>query len=342
MRYLYGQADEKYIKNQLTTNAKEIPLSSFKFSLNPVVKGKTSAKEFDRQDIPIVFKCSPDKLVNLCASVIDAWPLPEVYKWTIEDICRWLRGLGFKQYQNTFRENLINGRTFLLLDASALSAMNIKDFEHIKRLTYGIRSLFYFEMTKFGRSLTLYPEFLPELYKLFRVKTGYIYESVRRSDLWRKMQLIRQKEPNYTHWEILERWLAFEKEPPVKELIGGAPRSKLYRCRSIPTEPAPIAKPPYCCACVPPCQCYWRDDDCRPPWRFDCLPHLLPDNEFCEHCIYCLPPCTCRWSSKKYLTRGILKCLRTSFPQKYGGINMIKRYERISAAGYRLSLYWTR
>ena len=99
MRYLYGQADETYVKNQKATNAKAIPLSAFKFSLNYVVKGKASAKEFNREDLPIVFKCSPDKLLNLCANVIDAWPMPEVYKWTIEDICRWLRGQGFKQYQ---------------------------------------------------------------------------------------------------------------------------------------------------------------------------------------------------------------------------------------------------
>lgn len=96
--------------------------------------------------------------------------------------------------------------------------MNIKDFDHIKRITYGIRSLFLFEMIKFERNLILYPDFIDEFYKIFRGRKGFKYESVKRSDLWRRMNLIRKFEHNYMHWEILERWLAFEKESPV--LIG--------------------------------------------------------------------------------------------------------------------------
>ncbi|XP_065358304.1 uncharacterized protein LOC135952343 [Calliphora vicina] len=340
MRYLYGDADEKYVKAQATSEIDKNPLSTFKFRLNPMIQGKTDVKEFDKTDVPIVFKCTPETLLNLCVKLVDVMPLPMVYTWTIEDICKWLRACGYRQYQNTFRENLITGHSLLLLDASALSAMNIKDFDHIKAITQGIRALFYFEMTKFGRSLTLYPEFHHELYKLFRLKTGAKYEDARCSDLWRKMQMIRQKEPNYSHWEILERWLGFEKDPEYTELIGGIRRSNLYTCKA-KSAPATLAsKRSQRCFCLPPCECYWSDLDRRPPWRFKCLPNLAPDSEFVEVCRGCIPPCTCRWSSKKYLTRGVLSCLQQAFPQKYGGVqgqNRYRKYEQFSS--YRLSLF---
>ncbi|KAI8119431.1 hypothetical protein FF38_06840 [Lucilia cuprina] len=338
MRYLYGDSDEKFIKSREAKRKDINPLASFKFRLNPIIEGKTD--EFDRTDVPIVFKCTPDTLLNLCVKVVDAMPLPMVYTWTIEDICKWLRACGYKQYQNTFRANLITGHNLLLLNASALSAMNIKDFDHIKDITRSIRTLFHFEMTKFARSLTLYPEFHNELYKLFRLKTGGKYENVRRSELWRKMQLIRQKEPNYSHWELLERWLAFEKDPKSGELFGNVPRSKLYTCKLKSSNTAVAIKHSERCLCLPPCECYWSNLDRRPPWRFKCLPHLAPDSEFVEVCRNCIPPCTCRWSSRKYLTRGVLTCLQRAFPQKYGGLEGQNSYRRLDQfSSYRLSIF---
>ncbi|KAM7352191.1 uncharacterized protein ACRADG_004824 [Cochliomyia hominivorax] len=336
MRYLYGESDEKYIKSQTYILKDRSLLSTYKFRLNSVIQGKTDKKEFDKTDVPIVFKCTPDTLLNLCAKVVDELPLPRVYKWSIEDVCKWLRSCGFKQYQNTFRQNLITGHNLLLVDASALAAMNIKDFDHIKILTQGIRKLFYFEMTKFGRSLSFYPEFHNELYKLFRVKTGKKYENTRRLELWRKMQLLRRKEPNYSHWEILERWLAFEKDPEFQELFGAVRRSNLYSCKTKSPAIRVESKRSQRCVCVPPCECYWCDKDRRSPWRFRCLPHLSPDAEFVENCQSCVPPCTCRWSSKKYLTRGVLTCVQQAFPQKYGGIRH-RKFEKFPS--YRLSLF---
>lgn len=215
--------------------------------------------------------------------------------------------------------------------------MNIKDFQHIKDLTKRIRSLFHFEMTKFARSISLYPEFHGELYKLFRIKTGAKYENVRPSDLWRKMQIIRYKEPNYSHWEILERWLAFDKDPKYPELFGSIPRSNLYKCATNSlTEIGDANKNPKHCLCLPPCECNWSDLDRRPPWRFKCLPHLPKDSEFVANCHGCVPPCTCRWSSKKYLIRGVLSGLQRKFPQKYGGFRY-RKYEQFPS--YRLSLF---
>lgn len=210
--------------------------------------------------------------------------------------------------------------------------MNIKNFEHIKRLTYEIRSLFHFEMTKLGRSLTQYPEFLNELFKLFRVKTGFKYENVRHSDLWREMQLIRQKEPNYTHWDVLERWLKYEKDP--RELISSPIIKHALERTSLTSTQAQNEG----CSCLPPCNCCWTESDCRPPWRFKCLPHLLPDKEFAFDCPGCLPPCTCRWSSKKYLMNSSLSCLKSVYPQKYGSVSMRTRYDKNAVLPMRLSL----
>ncbi|XP_061390131.1 uncharacterized protein LOC133325376 [Musca vetustissima] len=340
MRYLYKASDEKYVKPLAEDSTKlQNSLSSYKFRLDSITRGKF---EFDKHDLPIVFKCSPDTLLNLCVKIVDAMPLPSVYEWNIEDICKWLRGYGYCQYQNTFRANHINGHTLLLLDASALSAMNIKDFQHIKHLAYGIRSLFYFEMTKFARSLSHYPEFHQEIYKLFRVKTGKSYETTRRSDLWRKLQMIRKREPYLRHWDLLEKWLNFEKVPEQTELIGGVNRYDLYRCHGKP-QPEESMKPSKHCPCLPPCECSWSELDYRAPWTLKCLPHLKERNkDFVRQCKNCMAPCTCRWSSKMYATRGVLSCLQAAFPQKYG--NGLGRFRQRTQRGndnrfqnYRLS-----
>uniref|UniRef100_A0A1I8M736 SAM domain-containing protein n=1 Tax=Musca domestica TaxID=7370 RepID=A0A1I8M736_MUSDO len=341
MRYLYKESDEKYVKpKERDSNRLPNPLSEYKFRLDTITRGRF---EFDKNDMPIVFKCSPDTLLNICIKIVDEMPLPSVYEWNIEDICKWLRGYGYRQYQNTFRENLINGHTLLLLDASALSAMNIKDFEHIKHIAYGIRSLFYFEMTKFGRSLSQYPEFHNEVYKLIQTKTGRAYKSTRRSDLWRRLQIIRKREPNHLHWDLLEKWLNFEKVPEHTELFGGVHRYDLYRCHGKP-RPQEIEKPSKICPCLPPCECGWANEDYRQPWTLQCLPHLRDKYKGCvKSCKNCMAPCTCRWSSKMYQTRGVLSCLQIAFPQKYGSTIGVTQFRQRSQRAvndfqnYRLS-----
>ncbi|XP_013110489.2 uncharacterized protein LOC106089227 [Stomoxys calcitrans] len=341
MRYFYGASDEKFLPSKDGTKMEDpAPLSTYAFQLYDVTQDKP---RFDKNDMPAAFKCTPDKLLNLCANIVDALPLPSVFEWNTKDICKWLREYGYRQYQNTFRENLINGRTLLLLDASALSAMNIKNFDHIKHLTNGIRSLFYFEMTKFARKISLHPEFHNELYKLLRIRTGPKYERARRSDLWRELQLLRKKEPNHSHWEVLEKWLGFDKDPEYTEIIGGMHRYSLYRCKA-KTIHLPSGKRSKECLCLPPCECSWTDADLRSPWTVKCLPHLKRVSEFAETCNDCIPPCTCRWSSKKYMTGSVLSCLQTAFPQKYGLLlgksgKVCQRLERSKTPlSYRLSL----
>jgi len=115
-------------------------------------------------------------------------------------------------FQNTFRVNMITGRKLLLLDASALSAMNIKDFDHIRHITYAIRMLFHFELTKFSSSISLPDEKPNELYLLFHTQTGVNYDEVRRSDLYRRMQILRERARNLDHWDLLYMWLRREQE----------------------------------------------------------------------------------------------------------------------------------
>lgn len=99
MRYLYGAGDEKFVKKKVIARKKIDPLSSFKFVSHPYVKSKTNDDAFNRNNVPILSLCTPDKLLNLCVNVVDKMSLIEIYKWTIEDICCWLRALDFKQYQ---------------------------------------------------------------------------------------------------------------------------------------------------------------------------------------------------------------------------------------------------
>uniref|UniRef100_A0A1A9WXY1 SAM domain-containing protein n=1 Tax=Glossina brevipalpis TaxID=37001 RepID=A0A1A9WXY1_9MUSC len=333
MRYLYKEADEKFVREK-TMREKPHVLSSYQFRPNIQTYGKP---KFDKNDVSIALKCTPDTLLALCSKLVDSFPLVSIYEWNIEDICRWVRRRGYPQYQNTFRENLINGRTLLLLDASALAAMNIRDFKHAHDIAYGIRQLFYYEITKFGRSITLAPEFHLELYKLFRIKTGAKYEKIRRTDLWRRMQLIREKTPTCSHWEILERWQTMSETSNIR--FGYVPRQELYKCdKKKKIEEPP--KPALHCFCLPPCDCYWTEKDTSFPWRLECLPHLPRfDSEIVIPCEECPMVCTCRWSSKKYKQRSVLSCLQQYMPQKYGNAFINTTIKLNKAHGYRLSIY---
>ena len=217
----------------------------------------------------------------------------------------------------------------LLLDASNLCAINIKNFDHIQHIAYAIRMLFFFELTKFSRSISLAPHYHYELYKLFRVKNGFKYETTRKSDLWRHLQLIREKVPYLSHWELLERWLSMERYPKWPELFGEVPRHKLFKCKKPPTQSSDNIKPlkPIKCICMPPCECYWNEGDVQPPTRFKCLKNVAADFQFKKSCIGC-PPCTCHWSSKKYMTNTVLSCLQQAFPTKYGPLRSEQQYSK--------------
>ncbi|XP_053953675.1 uncharacterized protein LOC128860277 [Anastrepha ludens] len=315
MRTYFSDADEKFVQLKKVQVVKESPLSHYKFRLEKSFK---PTEDFDHYSVPLDFKVSPDSLLTLCIKVVDALPLPTVYEWTNVDVCQWIRKYGYPQYMNTFRANFITGRKLLLLDAQSLSAMNIKNFEEIKRIAYGIRQLFFYEMTKYMRSISLPPEYYYELYKMFQVKSGDKYRNVPRADLWRRMQLLRAKRQPQSHWHRLERWLALERDQT--ELFGGVQHYPLYKCKAAPPpKPTKVVqiKPCHCC---PPCSCYWTEKQLNAPLVFT---QLKPDRETDqiiskERCKKCKLACTCHWPSRFYKFEMLLTSLKTSFPAKYG------------------------
>ncbi|KAH8412915.1 hypothetical protein KR009_006719 [Drosophila setifemur] len=326
MPYLYGIADTKFMPCKLHVTKKKVhsDFSVCKFHRTELLKG---CPKYDKDDVPIQFRVSPESLVALCVYVVDKLPLPSVYEWDDMDIRRWIKGYGYPQYRNTFRVNMISGRKLLLLDATALCAMNIKDFGHIKHIARGIRMLFHFELTKFSTSISLPYEKPNELYLLFHTQTGGNYDRFRRSDLYRRMRLIRERSRNLDHWDLLDLWLRREREYNYHELLGLTRRGKLFSCPKaveVPLDPSMEMVPEdnMCHICIPPCDCDWTERDLQLPRRLTCLPPILATavskwNAVQTVCAECIPPCECRWPPRYYLTGTVVKCLQHRFPEKF-------------------------
>uniref|UniRef100_A0A034WTI6 Sterile alpha motif domain-containing protein 15 n=1 Tax=Bactrocera dorsalis TaxID=27457 RepID=A0A034WTI6_BACDO len=325
MRVLYGASDEKFVQsNENLFDGIPIRSKVDKYEYGDISFLRMEGETFNKNSLPIVFRVSPDTLLNLASNLVDKLPLPSVYEWTIEDVCRWIRKYGYPHYQNTFRVNLVSGRKLLLIDANALAAMNIKNFNDIKHIAYGIRQLFHFEMTKFMRSIALPSQYYYELYKLFRKKTGRTYDITKRTELWRRMQLIRESKPYLSHWETLEQWLTHTHEPESAEIIAGTPHYRLYECKTAKstTKHFPPKKGIVICTCMPPCFCHHKETYFQPPTVFTLLKSTrAPDVNYVCHKKFCgdrMPPCTCHWKSANFKFEQILTCLRRELPLRYG------------------------
>ncbi|EDV33261.1 uncharacterized protein Dana_GF23547, isoform A [Drosophila ananassae] len=326
MPYLYGIADTKFRVKKVVIKKKkpESGIAATKFRRNDFLLG---CPKYNKDDVPIQFRTSPESLVELCVNVVDKLPLPSVFEWDDMDIRRWINSYGYPQYMNTFRVNMITGRKLLLLDATALCAMNITDFDHIRHIAYGIRMLFHFTLTKFSSSISLPDEKPNELYLLFHTQTGVNYDEVRRSDLYRRMQLIRKRPLNLDHWDRLYLWLRRENEHNEKVLIGMIRRVKMYECDKPQEEPeysmSEVGPDDMMCrTCIPPCDCDWTERDMRLPSRLSCLAPILTTtvskwNAMQMNCKECIPPCECRWPPRYYLTGTVIRCLQHRFPEKF-------------------------
>lgn len=55
--------------------------------------------EYDKEDVPLPFKATPDSLFNLAAAVVDSQARTEVFKWSINDVTDWLRNFGYPEYE---------------------------------------------------------------------------------------------------------------------------------------------------------------------------------------------------------------------------------------------------
>lgn len=95
-RGYFQLSDEKFVRRKPKTKETHSELQTYKFKPYTVCMKQA---EFQEQELPIVFKVTPDTLLNLAAKVVDALPLPKIYDWTNADCCKWMREYGYPEYQ---------------------------------------------------------------------------------------------------------------------------------------------------------------------------------------------------------------------------------------------------
>jgi len=82
-----------------------------------------------------------------------SFPLPKCLNWSTEDVMQWISDLGFPHYRNCLKENFINGRKLIFLNASNLPKMGIHNFEDILTITHSVRTLLQMDQPKWDVSL---------------------------------------------------------------------------------------------------------------------------------------------------------------------------------------------
>lgn len=212
-----------------------------------------------------------ENLATLCGYYVDELELPSPLKWTADEVLLWIKALGFPQYQNTFEANLIDGQKLILVNASALVKMNIKDFDHVKKITKEIRNLFKIELENLGRSVSL-PSQNPEtLFKFFKVSSGPFHELCQRTEFFQKMNLISEAKVQLNHFEDLHKWL--QHIPEFQRIrIGNIKRVNLFFVKSNPNSQFDMKEPEHVCHCeMPPCECNWTEKEKRKPWQLSFL-----------------------------------------------------------------------
>ncbi|XP_062518944.1 sterile alpha motif domain-containing protein 15-like [Corticium candelabrum] len=75
--------------------------------------------------------------------------------WSCNQVADWIASLGFEQYKECFRSNMINGRKLIRVDASTLPNMGVTDFDHVTAISRSIRKLLDVEDPDWSRSITL-------------------------------------------------------------------------------------------------------------------------------------------------------------------------------------------
>lgn len=98
---------------------------------------------------------TPTKFDNGFEPTFDSDGTPSCLSWTIEDVADWVEFLGFNQYRACFKDNLINGRKLINVDASSLPRMGVNDFEHIKIIAKKVRQVLGIEEPYWNRSISL-------------------------------------------------------------------------------------------------------------------------------------------------------------------------------------------
>jgi hypothetical protein len=81
--------------------------------------------------------------------------IPVSVAWDYDQVADWIASLGFEQYKECFRSNMINGRKLIRVDASTLPSMGITDYHHVRIISRKIRELLTIEEPDWSRSITL-------------------------------------------------------------------------------------------------------------------------------------------------------------------------------------------
>lgn len=171
----------------------------FRFKLSENLKiPRTSTRE------------SPRCLETLAKSVVDQLPLPSLFSWSINDVSLWIENLGFPEYTNVFEQNFIDGRKLIRIDSSCLVHMKIQNFDHIKKITAGIRTLYNIEPAKLPQNLSRLPMQPETMFKIHKSFTGRKYDEMTRSEFFKLLKCVTDDENfDMNHFERLHQKFKF-------------------------------------------------------------------------------------------------------------------------------------
>ncbi|XP_049857448.1 sterile alpha motif domain-containing protein 15-like [Schistocerca gregaria] len=172
---------------------------------------------------------SPAPLVEIAGRIANGLPLPPPWNWTPDEVSNWVGSeLQFPQYKECFTKNRINGRTLLLVDASALPKMNITDFTHIKVITEAIRKLYGVEAEYFKRSISLPLRFPETCFLLHHLHSGPAYSDMTRLEFFRLVGIVEPPYKIMTHWDFVQ---PYHPDIPGKIVVGRPGMKTLcFRC----------------------------------------------------------------------------------------------------------------
>lgn len=104
--------------------------------------------------------------------------VPACLYWSVDQVADWIEELGFPNYKECFKQNVIDGRKLILIEASAFPNIGITDFEHIKMIAKSIRDLLEIEEPDWTRSISLPPRSTLGMYLETKASNGKTKDSL--------------------------------------------------------------------------------------------------------------------------------------------------------------------
>ncbi|XP_029194333.2 sterile alpha motif domain-containing protein 15-like isoform X1 [Acropora muricata] len=146
---------------------------------------------------------TPTKFDNGFEPSFDYDGTPTCLSWSIEDVADWVEFLGFKQYRACFKDNLVNGRKLINVDASSLPRMGVNDFDHIKVIAKKVRELLGIEEPYWNRSISLLHREPLGLFLEKKGKTGTEADLLTFEDYKRQLKRQEKSKETKTAFNIL-------------------------------------------------------------------------------------------------------------------------------------------